>query len=431
MRVLPASLRWVLCTAVAAVLAGPWAPPARADDAACLPLLEQAQGLLAEAEQASRFGQDAKAQGIAVRGLALLDRAGDLCPDNLDVAGRGVLLAAFAGNVDRGLHWLERYAALTRLGERDPRLHYLRAVLEVRLIGRPDQAVRSLERMQALEPGLHVEQRDLLYYEALLGHAAMLVVEDRHAEALRLQQAAEALARRAGKLARARRARALAGMTLAGDERFQEAADLFRALCAEDPQHPAWPYHLGLMLAQLFNYDEAIVLYRQSLRLQEGWNDRPEMLADLGRARLRLGNCLRLKAGRMAPGPEREALVREAQAELERFCTLWPRDALGPFWLGVLAYEEKDRPLEALAAFERAFALDPDCPTTLDYMLNAHARAGGPVPPDQPPASEAEMAAWQAKGEAWRTEQREGAKRRKAVIAERARKTGDPQGGCL
>lgn len=415
----------------AAALPLPGAAQAWADDQACLPLLEQAQGLLAEAEQATRQGLEAKAQGIAIRGLALLDRAGQLCPDNSDVAGRGVLLAAFAGNVDRGLAWLERYTALSRLGERDPRVHYLRAVVEVRLIGRPDQGVRSLERMQALDPGLHAEQRDLLYYEALLGSAALLGVEGRHAEALRLQQAAEALARRGGKQARARRARALAGMTLAADERHGEAAELFRGLRAEEPTHPAWPYHLGLMLAQLLNYDEAIDCYRASLQLQAGWQDRPEVLADLGRARLRLGNCLRLKASRLAPGPERERLVVEAQQQLERFCSEWPKDALGPFWLGVLAYEEKDRPLEALAHFERAYALDPDCSTTLDYMLNAHARAGGPVPPDQPEPDAAAMAAWRAKGEAWRTEQQAGAQRRKDVLDARVRKTGDPSGGCL
>lgn len=407
------------------------ARPAHADERACLPLLEQAQGLLAEAEQATRHGLDAKAQGIALRGLGLLDRAHQLCPDQIDVAGRGVLLSAFAGDVDRGLQWLDRYAQLSRLGERDPRLHYLRAVVEVRLIGRPDQGVRSLERMQALEPGLHAEQRDLLYYEALLGAAAQMVAESRHAEALRMQQSAEALARRTGKLARARRARALAGMTLAGDERHREAAELFRGLRAEEPANPAWAYQLGLMLAQLLNYDEAIECYRESLRLQQGWQDRPEVLADLGRARLRLGNCLRLKASRLAPGPEREALVLEAQQQLERFCAEWPKDPLGPFWLGVLAYEEKDRPLEALAHFERAYALDPDCATTLDYMVNAHARAGGPVPPDQPEPDAASMAAWNARGEAWRTEQREGAARRKAVLDERARKSGDPSGGCL
>jgi hypothetical protein len=87
--------------------------------------------------------------------------------------------------------------------------------------------------------------------------------------------------------------------------------------------------------------------------------------------------------------------------------------------------------LEALGWFERAFALDPDCPTTVDYLIQAHARAGGPVPPDQPAASPEAMAAWEAKGEAWRKDRDENADRRKKVLDERVRKTGDESGGCM
>jgi tetratricopeptide (TPR) repeat protein len=413
------------------VACGLLAPSAQADESSCGPLLVQAEQMLVEAEGLLDRGADAKSQGVAVRGLALIDRASTLCPGNIDVPRLGVLLAAHAADATRGQAWLARYASMTPYGERDPLLHYLRGLVEVRLVRRPDLAVKSLERMQALSPRLFVTQRDSLYFEALLGHGLALAGVGRHEEAIRMQEAAEALARRTGKLARARRARAAKAVSLGQDQFFAEAAAIFASLEKEEPTSPIWPYQLGLMLAQQMDHDNAIAAYRRSLDLQAGFKARPDVLADLGRARLRLGNCLRLRAGRLADPIAREASVDAALKELTQYQKEHPQDPLAALWLGVLYFEDKDKPLEALRWFEQAFALDPECASTLDYMLQAHARAGGPVPPDQPHPGPEAMAAWNAKAEAWKKDREENAERRNKAIAERARLLGDETGGCF
>jgi|GEM_PF-4562652 len=407
-------------------------PPAlRADESQCRLLLSQAQEMLAEAEAQTLRGQDAKAEGVALRALPLVDRAFALCPDNRDAAGIGVLLATMARDAERGQAWLARYQEMTPYGEQDPQLHYFRAVVEVRLISRPELAVRSLERMQALAPSLHVSQRDTLYYEALLLHGSALSVQGRHPEALRLFRSAEGVARRGGKTGRERRARAMLGISYGLDDRHKEAAQVFRQLHEEDPTSPVWPYQLGLALAQVFDYEGAISAYRISIERQQGYQDAPSVLEDLSRARLRLGNCLRLRAGSMSPeNPTRERLLTEALAELTRYHEARPDDPLGPLWIGVLYYEERNQPLVALRWYEQAFALDPECESTLDHLIHAHSRAGAPVPPSAPEPSEAQWTAWRAKGEAWRKDKAEGAERRKKVLDERARRTGDPTGGC-
>lgn len=422
-RLLPLVLGLILCALPRAL---------RADDPQCQALLAQAQEMLGEAEALTLRGQEAKAEGVARRALPLVARAFGVCPDSRDAAGLGVLLSAFAREAERGQQWLARYQELTPYGERDPQLHYFRAVVEVRLISRPELAVRSLERMQALAPALHESQRDTLYYEALMLHGTALKAEGRYPEALRLFQSAERVARRGGKTGRERRARAMQGVTYDMDARYEEAASVFRQLHEEDPTSPVWTYQLGLSLAQLLDYEGAIRVYRLSIERQQGYQDSPQVLDELLRTRLRLGNCLRLSAGRMSPqAPQRESLLTEALAQLTQYREARPKDPLGPLWIGVLYYEERNQPLVALGHFEQAFALDPECETTLEYLIQAHNRAGGPVPPDAPEPSEAEWQAWRAKGEAWRKDKTENAERRRQRLDARARATGDQSGGCL
>jgi tetratricopeptide (TPR) repeat protein len=404
--------------------------PAAADPAACAQLLRQAQDLLAEAEVQAQRGYRGKSEGIAQRGLQLVDRAASLCPGEREVPNLGVQLAVFARDPQRGVAYLQIYARSTPYGERDAQLHYLRGLVEVRLLGRPDLGMRSLERMQALTPGLLPTQRDSLYYEALMNYGGALALDGRHEEALKLQRAAESVAKRTGKVARARRARASVGITMSYAERFEEAAAIFLELEQQEPLNPIWPYQRGLMLAHMSRFDAAILAYRASLERQVGWQDEPDILKDLARARMRLGNCLRLKAGSLPRGPEREALEQEALRELKTYAEQQPKEAVGQLWVGI-HYYEVDRPLEALPWFERAFALDPDCERTLDYMIQAHMRAGVPVPPGQPLPPEAEMAAWQAKLAAWRKEKEAGSEKRALILKERSRRLGDATGGCL
>lgn len=405
------------------------APLARADDPACTTWIRQANQTLAECERLSDAGDLVKSRNLADQALAQLERAQDLCPGSLDVCGQGVIAAVFAGDWPRARTWLERYAAATPYGERDPQLHYVRALVELRLLARPDLAARSLERMQGLAPGLHGSQRETLYYEALLQWGSQLAEREQYEEALRQFQTAALVARRSERPSKERRARANGAVTLIRARRYDEASRILERLRDEEPANPLWTYQLGQSYAFQFRYPEAAQAYRASLAALTTWSDRPETLAEVAKAHLRLGNCLRVMAGQ--DDANRASLLEEAERVLRAYIALAPQDPLGPKWLGVLLFEERDDPLGALALFERSFELDRACENTLRYMIRCHARAPGPPTPGGRPPTAEEQEAWARRLSAWQKDLDDNAEARKAEIKARNAKTGDPEGGCM
>lgn len=402
---------------------------AQAEDPACATWIRQANQTLGECERLSESGDLVKARNLADQTLALLERAQDLCPGSLDVCGQGVIAAVFANDWPRARTWLERYAAATPYGERDPQLHYVRALVELRLLSRPDLATRSLERMHGLAPSLHGSQRETLYYEALLQWGSQLAEREQYEEALRQFQTAALVARRAERPSKERRARANGAVTLIRARRYDEASRILERLRDEEPANPLWTYQLGQSYAYQFRYPEAANAYRASLAALPVWNDRPETLAEVARGYLRLGNCLRVMAGQ--DQAQRLALLAEAESALRAYIALAPQDPLGPKWLGVLLFEERDDPLGALALFERSFELDRACENTLRYMIRCHARAPGPPTPGGRPATADEEADWARRLSAWQKDLETNVEARKAEIKARAAKSGDPEGGCM
>lgn len=423
----------VLVAVLGAVLGVLGASPARADDAACQNLARDANRILGEAEVLANDGQAEKSKSAALRALEILERALALCAGSRDVSGQAVIAAVYAGDYPRARAWLERHAASTPYGERDPEVHYLRALVALRLTNQPEQAVRGLERMQALAPRLHATVRDNLYYDALLAWGSALTGQGRYEEALRQFRTAAFVARRAERPAKERRARGNAGITLARARRYDEAESVFQQLLAEEPQNPIWAYQLGINLASQFKFQEAASAYRTSLAHQAGWRDIPENLRELARARLRLGNCLRLWGQKGGDPAHRDRLLAEAEQELEAYRAAQPEDALAHLWLGVLRFEEREDWHGAARHFEQALALDPWCESTLRYLIRARQRAGGPAPAASggPAAADpAAQAAWDAETARLERLLEEQKAQRDEVIKERAARTGDEEGGC-
>lgn len=405
--------------------------PAGADDQVCRGWIRQAAQSLAESERLTEAGDTVKARNLADQVLGLLERAHDHCPGSLEVSGQGVVAAVFAADLPRARTWLERYGAANAYGERDPQIHYLRALIDLRLAGRPDTALRALERMQGLAPALHAAQRETLYYEALLLWGAQLADRELYEEAGRQFQTAALVARRMERPSKERRARANAAIVLLRSRRYEDAGRVFEQLRQEEPANPLWTYQLGQAYAYQFRYQEAVEAYRLCLAAQAGWRDTPALEAELGKARLRLGNCLRVLAGRESDAARREALLTEGEAVLRAYLAAAPRDPLGPKWLGVLLFEERDDPLAALPLFEASFQLDPWCENTLRYLIRCHDRAPGPPTPGGREPTPEELAAWTAKRKAWEADLVERAQARKDTIRERAALTADLEGGCM
>jgi tetratricopeptide (TPR) repeat protein len=389
------------------------------------------EGLLAQAESAFKQGYANKAQSLALDGLELVERAGSVCPGDRHPVGVGVLLSVFAGDLSRAEGLLARFEQATPYGERDPQVHYLRGHVQLRLMLRPDLALKSVERMQAVAPEFYEAPREALYYDALVAQAAVYARDDRFSEGVNLLAGATALARRRGNLAQERNALAQTAILLSRDDRHDKALEIWRTLRKADPESPIWSYHEGLVLAVMMRPAEAIPAYRHALEKSQGFPGPPELMADLARARLRLGNCLRLLASSASSPAERGRLLKEALEQITRYHQEQPRDALGALWVGVLHFEELDDAAAALPWFEKAFALDPDCESFLDFCLRAYHRLGGPPTERGRDATAEERLAWDAKGEAWKKDRIEGEKRRAAVKKARERDTGDPAGGCL
>lgn len=425
----PLPLTWgVLALAVALGAPG---HGVQADDAACASLVRQMEAFLAQAEKAKDTGFTNKAQSLALSGLELVVRAESVCPQDRHPLGVGVLLCVFADDQARAERYLARFEQASPYGERDPQVHYLRGQVQLRLRLRPDLAMRSVERMQAVAPEFYEGPREALYYDALLAQAQIFARDERFSEAINLLASATALARRRGNVAKERNSLAHTAILLSRDDRHDKALDIWRKLRKADPQSPIWSYHEGLVLAVMMRPADAIPAYRHTLERMQGFPGPPAMMADLARARMRMGNCLRLLASSASAPAERVRLLQEALENLERYHAEYPRDALGALWIGVLHYEERDDAASALPWFEKAFALDRECEAFLDFCLRAHERLGSPPTPDGRPPTAEELAAWEAKGAAWREDRISGEKRRTKVKKDRERETGDAGGGCL
>jgi tetratricopeptide (TPR) repeat protein len=424
-------VRHLLAAALLTVASGvgllPGVRTARAEED-CALLIQQATEMVREAERQFDQGDSPKSKAAAIQALSLVERAFGRCPTSTQACLLGVFAAVFENDYTQGRIWLERYASLTAYGEQDPQLHYLRALVQARLVHRYDLALRSLERMHAINPRLDPQKRDRLYLDTLMAYGVELGKSGRYDDALRQFQTAALVARRTGQPRRELAARANAGIILSRDERFKEASDVFQALHKEAPENPVWSYQLGLALASQGRFPEAIEAYRRSIAMQATQALDPEIRDEVLRARLRLGNCLKLYSATLEPA-QREKFLKQALDELKGYLEARPKDPLGHLYVGILLYEERDF-AQAVGYLRTAFHLDPMCENVLRFLINAHSELTGPPKPGGAAPTAEEQAAWTAERAALQTDLDENKEARKTAIAAREAETGDELGGC-
>lgn len=433
----PQRLRLGLLAGTLAALLGasPLTPRAWADDKsdACQRLARTAQALLEEAQGFEERGQAELAKGRAAQALQNVARAYSLCPTLLDACSLGVQAGVLSDDWQTGHLWLDRYTALTPYRERDPLLHYLRAHVQLRLVRRPDLAIRSLERMQALAPYLYPNQRDNLYYAALMAWGGELSNTERYEDAVRQFQTAALVARRGGKVAKERAARGNAGIAYSRAAAPSKAEEIFRELTREEPENPIWLYQMGIAIANQSRFLDAVEPYRQALAKLPAFPAAADVKQEVQRAQLRLGNCLRIHAGKLADPIEKEKILRQALEALKAYVVLRADDPVGWFYVGLLLFEELT-PADnagALTHFRAAYEKDPQCENFLRYLRIVREKLGAPPTPGGRAPTDDEKAAWQAEGARLEKEmEADAVKKREAAIKERSRTSGDVHGGC-
>jgi tetratricopeptide (TPR) repeat protein len=423
-----------LAAAAAALLAGlAAASPARAAGT-YENLLDRARQLLTEAERARNHRDDARGVDLARQAMALLETSESIRRDALDGPFLGVQAAVLASDVAEAESWLARYVQRNAYGERDPGLHYARALVESRLRGRHDLALRSLDRLRSVAPGAFASQREVLAFDAHLAEATRGSREDDHAAAARHAQAALAIARRREDAAREVAALNALGAAHQAERRWADAAAVYDDLRRRDPGNPYWPWFYGSTFASLNRWREAIPHYEEVVRRLEADDGallRRDDRRDLRFVYLRLGNSLRNVAASPETEPaERARLLAEARERIARFQHLLPDEALGHYWMGVLLLEDLDRPYEAIPHLRRAQALDPVCDAALRHLIRIHTLHPPPPPPGGGSADETEKGAWSAELERLRAdEERHRAEReRERARREKTRPTRDT--GC-
>ena len=331
----------------------------------------------------------------------------------------GTHAAVIGQNASRARAWVAMVRERSPYGERDPDYQFLRALVDLRIERQPALAVRRLIRMQALNDRSHPVQRDLLLWDALGQHGWRLLLDDRVDLALHRFKAAAYVARRLGHADKVLTARANYALGLQHDNRMDESQEAFEALHREDPTHPAWNLHLAMCLGSQHKFAEAIPFYRTAIaRHVLGSGLRLE--ADLRRARLRLGNCLRLVAQATPDPSAQQQLFDEAETWLRTYIDLEPDEPLGPMWLGTLFFDDLERPYDALPLFERAFELDELCVQPLRRMIQIRS--------NYPPPDGVTVQAWRGPVAALKRNLAEGAERRRLALEARAKQRGN--NGC-
>ncbi len=143
--------------------------------------------------------------------------------------------------------------------------------------------------------------------------------------------------------------------------RFDQAEALIRALRAEQP----WSAEVMAVMAETMaaqgRYDEAVALYREAIRLQT------ILAQDSANTRLALAETL-LQANRLA----------EAETHISRVLELQPYHAAGHRLQGDL-YRRRQQFEEAIAAYQRAFELDPTQIAVYVSLSDQLRQYGGPA----------------------------------------------------
>lgn len=343
--------------------------PAWADDATIRNLLERGSASLEEAQRLYFRGEAPAAQTPATRAMLLFEQAEAQRRGDPEAVFLLIQAAVFAGDETAARRWLELYATRSAYRERDPNLHYARALVLLLLEGRSAAAVASLEEMHRVAPRLRERTRDTLYFAALSQEGQRLLQGKRPLEAVAVLRKAAQTALGLGDRRKLLVARSNVGIALHLGKQYEQARQVFQRLTEEEPQSSVWPFYLGWTLAELARYDEAVAAYERVTKGLEAGQVPANMLATLQEAWLHIGAAQRALAERAQDPAVRRSHAEKAHAALTAYAGRAPQDARGHFALGALRVEVLDRPYEALAPLETAHALDPVCDAALALLI--------------------------------------------------------------
>ncbi len=341
-------------------------------------------------------------------------------PRNVQAALLGGQAATLAGDLRLAARWVERLRLIAPGGANAPDYHYLIAFAQ--LIGeeRPERAVRSLTRMFNLNPKARPVERDNLWYRALGDLGSRLVRAKQHEQAIVQFRLAVRIARRLGSRPHEYGMLANIGTALMESDRYLEATEVYEGLSKADKNNPLWHFRLAVCSANQNRFADAVPVYREVVRLIDAGHTYPGWEADIGMIHLRLGNCLRHLADQQRSPQRTAALYRDAETHIRRYIKQAPEESVGHKWLGVLLFENLNKPYEAYPHFAKAHELDPVCDDSLRNMVQILQR--------YPPPKGTTAEAWSARNATLSKDLSDGAVKRKA--ARKAREDKNGHDGC-
>jgi len=401
-------------------LAGPAAARGSDPSAVGRALVERGYRLLRRAELAFAEGDKARARAPAQEAERIFASVLDQEPRNLQAALLGGQAATLASDPRGAAIWVERYRKLSPSGRGDPDYHFLRAFVQLLGEDRPDRALRSLTSMYSLNPRARPLERDNLWFRALGTYGGRLLRAEKYPQAIVQFRLGARIGRRLGNRRYELMMIANVGAALVQADRYIEATEVFLGLVKKEKTNPLWRYRLALCHANQSRFAQAVPVYREVLRLVAAGHATAATMPELRQADLRLGNCLRHLAEEQSTPEQTARLYADAEIHLRKYLALAPDDSVGHKWLGVLLFENLNKPYAALPYFEKAFALDEVCDDILRYMLQIRRRF--------PPPPGITEKAWHEPIAAIEKNLADGAKRRKAEKKRRAHTKGSD--GC-
>jgi tetratricopeptide (TPR) repeat protein len=365
----PSPRRTATCVLVAAALLATAAParPVRADPPP-LPRSEDAAHLLVEAQLLLRAVEKEGDPRKIPPAVEFLDRAEAIDPSNAEVIVWRGIAAVMASDEAASRAAAKRLLVKTALGQREPRLHFLNALVALRFEDAPEEALQELRTAKILggtdfmKGDPPSELYDRTAHRVLTALAVKFLNNGQGDAAVQALREAARLARDWPVEAIATRRFLAKAYERAG--RFLESEEEWKSLVEQFPAVADFRVGYASVLAIQLRYEAAAKEFREALRLLDAGKVPPRDVAAVAEARMRLGNCLR-HLGRLD----------EAKKELVRYRDERPEDGRGHYWLGILYFDALEQPAEALPHLEKARALLPYCDEPLKDLLRVYATA--------------------------------------------------------
>lgn len=358
------ALTLAACAALASLSVAARSPVYGGDGSGCAALIEKADVALQQAERTRDLAQARDA-------LELLDRARQICPDEIEIPFLEGIAHVFRGDIDKTKAAIARAEGLARAravelnrpvaeAANEPHVLYLRALVHRRFGNRPGDAVADLKLLRVRDPSFRPGAVVVLLHASLLDYAAQLVQNDDAEAAIRQASMAVSIVRgnaRMTDLAEHRLAQVLSAA-----HRWAEAQPILLRLVERGPTNAHYRFDLAGVYAEQLHFDEAIEAWRETIKLLARPDEDVRLKDLLSDAPMRLGNCL-VQSGRLDEGKK----------ALEAYAAEHPGDGRGWYFIGKACVDFSPEDYDhALECFERARRLDSACEKTLRELYKLY-----------------------------------------------------------